>query len=172
MENRVKPLKQISLEEALNYVPVLEDYSNSPACFYTIEPSNDPKFPSEEGWEHITYYTARSKIKPKMEGDPTEIIYVMSNPSIPGLLKIGYTSRSSEERRVELSKMTAAPTPFKVEYEEFKYTRGMDMEREIHNFLGHKRVRVGEKGLRNKEFFDVTLDEAIEAIKKVGENYI
>lgn len=46
----------------------------------------------------------------------TGYVYILSNPSMPGLLKIGRTSRSVDQRANELYQ-TGVPTPFKVEAE-------------------------------------------------------
>ena len=40
------------------------------------------------------------------------IIYVLVNPSLSGLLKVGFTTRTIEERVKELSSSTSIPTPF------------------------------------------------------------
>jgi hypothetical protein len=40
-------------------------------------------------------------------------VYILTNPSIPGLVKIGKTTRSVEQRAAELHQ-TGVPTPFKV----------------------------------------------------------
>ncbi|MGW2541558.1 GIY-YIG nuclease family protein [Kitasatospora sp. NPDC001574] len=42
-------------------------------------------------------------------------IYVMVNPEMSGLVKIGWTGRLPEDRAHELSK-TAVPLPFRVAY--------------------------------------------------------
>ena len=166
MERRFKSLKRISLKDAENYVSAKEDFGNNFLCFYTVEPSKDPIYPFKEGWESISYYTARSKKPIPGRGKGKEIIYIMSNPSIPGLLKIGYTGKDIEIRKNELSKATGVPTPFKVEYIFRLYGRGEELEREIHRYLEHKR------NSRKREFFDISLQEAIETIKKIGEKYI
>ena len=57
MERRFKPLKKISSEEASKYVSADEDFTNSFLCFYTIESSTDPIYPSEDGWDTVIYYT-------------------------------------------------------------------------------------------------------------------
>lgn len=165
VEKKIKPLKRISLEEALKYVPVDEDFNNNFICYYTMEPSTDPEYPFEDGWEHITYYTARSKKPIPNVGEGKEIIYIMSNPTIPDLLKIGYTGKSIEERCKELSRATGVPVPFKVEYIFRIHGRGEELEREVHRYLEHKR------NSNRREFFDVSLQEAIDAINKVGEKY-
>lgn len=43
------------------------------------------------------------------------IVYVLSNPAIPGRAKIGQTSRPIEERIAELSSSPAVPEPFVLE---------------------------------------------------------
>jgi len=166
MKKRFKPLKKITLEEASLYVSAEEDVNNNFICFYTVEPSHDSNYPFSDNWEHVTYYTARSKKPIPSSGEGKEIIYVMSNVSIPGLLKIGYTGKLAEERRKELSKATGVPTPFKLEYTFKLHGSGNELEREIHRYLEHKR------NSSRREFFDVTLNEAINAIKKIGEKYI
>lgn len=45
---------------------------------------------------------------------PKGYIYVLSNPSIPGKVKIGMTTRSPDERAAELSTATGIPTKFAV----------------------------------------------------------
>jgi len=159
VEKRFKPLKQISLEEAEGYVSAEEDLNNNFICYYTVKSFDDD-------WDSVIYYTARSKKSVPSIGEGKEIIYIMSNVSIPGLLKIGYTGKPAEERRKELSKATGVPTPFKLEYIFRLHGRGEEMEREIHRCLEHKR------NSSRREFFDVSLNEAIDAVKKISENYI
>jgi hypothetical protein len=43
-------------------------------------------------------------------------IYVLINPSIPGLVKIGKTTRDPESRAKELSQATGVATPFYVAF--------------------------------------------------------
>src|SRR3954466_7359261 len=45
-------------------------------------------------------------------------VYILINPSLPGLVKIGKTTRSSESRAMELSAPTGLPTPFIVAFDE------------------------------------------------------
>lgn len=44
-----------------------------------------------------------------------QYLYIFSNPSMPGLLKIGCTTRAPHERRLELH-TTGVPTAFDIEY--------------------------------------------------------
>ena len=41
-------------------------------------------------------------------------VYALSNPSMPGIFKIGFTMKHPRERMVELSRATACPTPFEL----------------------------------------------------------
>ena len=76
-----------------------------------------------------------------------EIVYIFSNPSMPGLLKIGRTNRSVEERLKELSN-TSLPTEFVVEHK-IETSDSKYLEKMIHkNFEKH---RVND----NREFFRI-----------------
>lgn len=165
MEKRYKPLLRISVEESLNYISTEEDFKNSEARFYTLSPSTDPKFPSSEGWEDVKYFTKRPKKAITTDGRGSDIIYVLSNPSYPGLLKIGYTRKEIGIRIKNLSDATGVPTPFKLEYM-FRCTNGLELESEIHKHLKEYRPN------NYREFFDINLKNAIEAIKFIGKNYI
>ena len=43
-------------------------------------------------------------------------VYILTNPALPGLLKIGKTTRTPQLRAAELSKPTGVPRPFEVAY--------------------------------------------------------
>jgi hypothetical protein len=43
-------------------------------------------------------------------------IYILINPSLEGLIKVGKTTRDPIDHAVELSKATGVPTPFIVAY--------------------------------------------------------
>lgn len=85
-------------------------------------------------------------------------IYVLSNPSHPGLLKIGFTSNSVKERAVELSS-TGVPLPFDVEF--YHLSDEVEaVEKLIHAELKELRPNA------SREFFQVKLEKAIEVIEK------
>jgi T5orf172 domain len=84
-------------------------------------------------------------------------IYVLSNPAMGALLKVGFTRSSVEKRAAELSGATGVPSPFVVEY--FQLTDDVEaVERLVHEAL----PRVSE----NREFFAVPVHEAIAAIQQ------
>ena len=48
-------------------------------------------------------------------------VYLMTNPSMPNLVKIGVSDKDPEEHRVRELSNTSVPEPFKVEY--YAFTR-------------------------------------------------
>ena len=86
-------------------------------------------------------------------------VYVMINPSLPNLVKIGKTSREPNERAKELSSATGVPTPFILVY--YKPFRDCNLaESVVHHFFEEKGARVNG----NREFFQVSPTEAIDLI--------
>ncbi len=92
-------------------------------------------------------------------------VYILSNESSPGLVKIGFTRRDSEARAKELSSDTGVPTPFIVEYELLTETP-LACERMIHQEMILQRVN------ENREFFRCSVNEAIQAVRKVAGDQI
>lgn len=95
----------------------------------------------------------------------TEFIYALSNPAMPGLLKLGRSARSVEDRATELSSSSGVPLPFRIEHvvpvSDSEYA-----ERDVHQVLCKYRLSV------DREFFRCRLDEAIVAMdiaKRVDE---
>ena len=85
-------------------------------------------------------------------------VYVMSNEAMPGLYKIGCTSRHPLERASDLY-TTGVPTPFVVEY-----CINIDNYANIERLV-HKELSAYNFG---KEFFKCDLDKCILTIKKVA----
>jgi hypothetical protein len=91
-------------------------------------------------------------------------VYILSNPSMPDIVKIGMSSRGGEKRAVELHN-TGTPTPFKLEFEIY-VDDCRELEGLIHERFQDNRVSNG------REFFRVDVSAAIEAIieRYVGDN--
>ena len=70
-------------------------------------------------------------------------VYVFSNPSMPGIVKIGYTLSDPEIRARELD-ATGVPHPFEVDYS-ILVDNPRDLEQSVHRCL--KDINAG------KEFF-------------------
>jgi len=86
-------------------------------------------------------------------------LYILSNPRIPGLLKIGMTTRHIDDRIQELNAGTGVPAPFKLEAL-FVSESAATHEKQVFESLEERR----ESG---KEFFRVSLDEALAVAKRV-----
>jgi hypothetical protein len=86
-------------------------------------------------------------------------VYVLVNSSMPGLVKVGKTTRPLVERVAELSAPTGVPTPFVVAFQ-----RPFDdidaAERYVHDALEQRGLRVATR----REFFRATADEAIKVV--------
>lgn len=79
-------------------------------------------------------------------------VYILSNESMPGLVKIGRTSRSVDGRAHELYS-TGVPTPFKVE-EEVCTPDCAELERWVHEALESCRLS------SSREFFRCKVSDA------------
>lgn len=155
-------LQRISSEDAETYISKEDDLLGYPIEYYTMIPL--PVGEDGREWDEVKYYTSRKKAFQGPSREGKYWIYVLSNPSMPGLLKIGYTKNTPEERAQQLSNATGVATPFVVEYG-FRCHEGQFLEEEIHARLDSYRVA------NNREFFMIELHEAIGAITELGKKY-
>ena len=155
-------LEQLTLEEAKQYVSCQDDFSSDGienASFFTLTPE-------EDGWEIVTYYTPRKiNIYSNRNKEYDSWVYVLSNPTLPNMLKIGYTRNHPEERAQQISSSTGVALPYKVEFA-FHCFNGFDLEQQVHRKLKSYRVN------NNREFFQMSLEEAKKTIEKFGERYL
>lgn len=86
-------------------------------------------------------------------------LYVLVNQAMPGLIKVGKTTRSPSERVAELSSATGVPSPFVLLYQQ-PVEDCHSAERWVHEQLD---VR-GCRHARNREFFDAPLHEIVALI--------
>lgn len=157
---------RITPEESKNYVPLKDDFADNPPKYFTLTPSKDDIYPASDGWEEVIYYTGRKiDLYRNREGDGDSWVYVLSNKSIPDQLKIGSTHKNPDKRAKQLSRGTGVPTEFKVEYA-FKCFNAESAEKEIHKVLCDYRVN------KDREFFAISLNEAKDIIKKIGQKYL
>lgn len=96
---------------------------------------------------------------PGVENTHRFVVYVLSNTSLPGILKVG-KSKHLKSRLGVLN--TGVPTNYTVEgYVEFETNEGMDKgEKVAHRFLDNSRLS------KKKEFFTCSAGEAIHAINR------
>ena len=83
-------------------------------------------------------------------------IYCFSNPSMPGILKVGMTTRAVEERAKELF-TTGVALPFKIEFAK-RVKNPKNNEATLHRILERREGRVNS----HREFFRVLPEEVRE----------
>ncbi len=86
-------------------------------------------------------------------------LYVLANSAMPGLVKVGKTTRSPTERAAELSSTTGLPTPFIVVYEQL-FSDCSEAELFVHTYLATKGFRVSD----NREFFNAPVNVVVRGI--------
>jgi hypothetical protein len=93
-------------------------------------------------------------------------VYILTNQSMPGMVKIGQSSRSAAERCREVGGSTGVPTPFKVahEFSTVSAEAAVRLEKLVFRHLRKKRVDP------RREFFEVSADRAKEVIQEIGED--
>lgn len=84
-------------------------------------------------------------------------VYLLSNRAMPGLLKIGFSTKDPALRLDELNG-TGLPFPFVVEYDAL-VVDPREVERDVHLRLKHCHEA--------KEFFRIELSEAVNALRTV-----
>lgn len=90
--------------------------------------------------------------------DDTGTLYVLTNPFMPGLVKIGYTTGTVEERIKALSSGTGVPVAFQCHFAaqvDYITTK----EKTLHQLFSEKRVNP------NREFFQVAPEKVVLAIR-------
>ena len=157
-------MDRITKNEAKQYISCDEDFTSQGienAKYFTLTPSS-----LGDGWEDVTYYTARSSaMYANRDGEYDSWVYIMSNPTMPGYYKIGYTKKNPEERAKQISNATGVIVPMKVEWA-FHCYNGFALEQECHHKLEKYRVS------HNREFFQMPLEEAQNTVKELGKRYI
>ena len=156
-------IERISVKEAEGLIKITNDLDN--AKYFTITPSIDTQQASE-GWETVTYYSDK-KLSYQI---PTNVpnaqwVYILSNPSMPGMVKIGYTNGDPEGRVKEINRATGIPTDFVVEYA-LPCVNGYEVEQLVHEELINVRVN------NRKEFFNINIEEAKHLLDKIGKPYV
>lgn len=157
-------MKRITIDEAQQYISCNEDFTSKgieKAEYFTLTPSS-----KGDGWDDVTYYTARkANMYVNREGDYDSWVYILSNPTTPGLFKIGYTKNTPDERAKQISNATGVALPYKVEWA-FHCYDGFGLEQEVHHKLDIYRVN------NNREFFQISLDEAKDTVADLGKRYV
>jgi hypothetical protein len=86
------------------------------------------------------------------------IVYVLSNPAMPGLVKIGKTNSQELKERMKQLYTTGVPFPFDCEYA-CKVDDCSKVEKAFHNAFGN--VRINDK----REFFEIEPERVISILE-------
>ena len=155
-------MERITLEQAKEYIALKDNHSNKTveaAEYFTLTPSLKRK-----GWEDVTYYTAKKLNLFSNRGKGDQWVYILKNEATPGLLKIGYTKLTPDERAKQISNATGVPLPYEVAWA-YRCFNGELLEGEVHHAL--KKYRVNNQ----REFFQIELEEVKRTVKNIGKNY-
>ena len=158
-------MKQITSEEAKYYRKLNPEidfiHGMSMATAFTREPDpTDPKF------DTVTYYSdvIRASIGDNL-ADP-HYIYILTNPSSPGIVKIGFTERTVYERLKEINVAPGVIVPWEVRFT-YKCPYGRSLEGEIHSHLESIGLRLNKR----REGFAMDVNDAIKVIEELGAKY-
>lgn len=86
------------------------------------------------------------------------IVYVLTNPAMPGIVKIGKTARENVEARLNELYATGVPVPFDCEYAA-RVNDESDVEKAFHMAFGPYRINP------KREFFQIEPEQAIAVLK-------
>jgi hypothetical protein len=87
-----------------------------------------------------------------------DIVYIFTNEGMPGLCKIGYTSRNDVKERAKELYTTGVPYPFQIYYACQVYN-GKNIEKILHKLFDQFRVN------DNREFFEIDPERVILALQ-------
>ena len=91
-------------------------------------------------------------------------VYILTNDYMPGVVKIGYTTQSIEDRLRELDK-TGVPWPFRCHFA-IETERYKEIESFVHDAFADYRIR------DNREFFKISPERVVAALRIAGEKEI
>ena len=89
-------------------------------------------------------------------------VYILINPGMPGLVKIGQTQGDPKDRAKEVSRGTGVPHAFAVVHFEHVPDR-VATERRVHRRLA------GLRGNRRREFFEMPTADAIDIVREIAD---
>ena len=97
-----------------------------------------------------------------MDNNSLDIVYVLTNEAMPGLVKIGKTSHDNPETRVNQLYTTGVPVPFTIEYA-CRVLDAREVERVLHNAFDLQRINP------NREFFEIEPHHVIGVLKLLSQ---
>ncbi len=86
------------------------------------------------------------------------IVYVLTNSAMPGLVKIGYTTQDDANSRIAQLYATGVPVPFELQYA-CKVQNAEEVEKALHVAFSPQRINP------KREFFKIEPEQAIAILK-------
>jgi hypothetical protein len=86
------------------------------------------------------------------------VVYILTNPAMPGLVKIGCTERTIEDRLRELTASPGVPLPFEC-FLAVEVADPWPLERALHQAFGDSRIN------GRREFFEIAPDRPAAILK-------
>lgn len=93
-----------------------------------------------------------------MADNSSQIVYVLTNPAMPGLVKIGKTTQLEVEERMKQLYGTGVPVPFDCAFA-CQVKDATEMEKALHFAFGNSRINP------NREFFKIEAERVIAVLK-------
>ena len=93
-----------------------------------------------------------------MSSEEFDTVYVLTNSAMPGLVKIGKTTKDDPHTRVSQLYSTGVAVPFDIEYA-CRIPNAAEVERALHRAFAPQRVNP------RREFFEIDPDQAIAILK-------
>jgi len=148
-------MKYVTPDESKYYIHLSYDKFKKADAFTTV--SVDDK------WEEVRYL-ANAILDSSGAVRPLEYVYVLVNRSVPGMVKIGMTTNTPDERARQISASTGVPTPW-IPVFSFNCYRSDLLEEEVHEHLAPYRVNT------HREMFSIDSITAQNIIEQLGYKY-
>lgn len=148
-------MKYITPEDSQYYIKLRPGQMHKADAFTRV--------PDKDGWDNV-YYLANAIIDASGGVRNVEYIYVLVNKSVPGMVKIGMTKLTPDERARQISAATGVATPW-IPVFSFKCYRSDLLEAEVHEYFAAQRVN------EYREMFAVDSYTAQKAIEVLGQRY-
>lgn len=102
------------------------------------------------------------------------IVYILTNPSLDGWVKIGMSDRNNIEARLaELNRPTNIPLSYRA-YAIYEVEKPQEVEKHIHNLFDiidenlHARETLSSGRIREREFFRISPEKAYAVLKSIS----
>lgn len=157
-------MKEITLEEAKNYRRFT---SGDLYSMHLVTAFSKHKDPNDPKWDIVTYYgDVRSGLVDENDLVNPHYVYILTNSSIPGIVKIGHTTRNVHERLKEINSAPGVIIPWEIRWS-YKCPNGRMLEEEVHSHL----EEIGLRPNKRREGFTIDVTDAIKIIEELGAKY-